>query len=104
MIDWEKQKEIIARRKKVIYKVKRILIDEVMIDIDPELISNDSPLIGRGLGLDSIDALELSISISTEFNITVNDSDFEMFGSINKITDFIISEQDKVTESTTEGE
>lgn len=66
-----------------------------MIDINPELISNDSPLIGRGLGLDSIDALELSISISTEFDITVNDSDIEMFGSINKIIDFIIEKQDE---------
>ncbi|WP_304403445.1 phosphopantetheine-binding protein [Lactobacillus hominis] len=95
MIDWKKQEEIIKRRKKIIHKVKKILIDELMIDINPELISNDSPLIGRGLGLDSIDALELSISISTEFDITVNDSDIEMYGSVNKIADFIIEKQDE---------
>ncbi len=95
MIDWKKQEAIIKRREKIIHKVKKILIDELMIDINPELISNDSPLIGRGLGLDSIDALELSISISTEFDITVNDSDIEMFGSINKIIDFIIEKQDE---------
>ena len=73
------------------FQPKEVLIN----DINPELISNDSPLIGRGLGLDSIDALELSISISTEFDITVNDSDIEMFGSINKIIDFIIEKQDE---------
>ena len=50
-------------------RLKEILIDSLMLDIDKELIMNDQPLFGRGLELDSIDALELSIGISTTFGV-----------------------------------
>lgn len=92
MINWDKQRELIERRTVIIDKIKQIIIDELAIDLDPALIENDQPLMGRGLGLDSIDALELSISVATEFNVEIDERKTEIFGSINKMTDYIIEQ------------
>lgn len=94
MINWDMQRKLIERRAEIIDKIKQIIVDELSIDIDPVLIENDQPLMGRGLGLDSIDALELSISVSTEFDVEVDERKTEIFGSINKMTDYIIEQLD----------
>lgn len=63
MINWAEERKIIKTRQEVVDEIKGILIDSLMLDIDKDLIMNDQPLFGRGLELDSIDALELSIGI-----------------------------------------
>ena len=65
MINWNEERKVIKTRQEVVDEIKEILIDSLMLDIDKELIMNDQPLFGRGLELDSIDALELSIGIVT---------------------------------------
>ena len=59
MINWNEERKVIKTRQEVVDEIKEILIDSLMLDIDKELIMNDQPLFGRGLELDSIDALEL---------------------------------------------
>ncbi|MGY3713635.1 MULTISPECIES: phosphopantetheine-binding protein [Lactococcus] len=93
MIDWKIEKKNIEKRLVIEDKIKRIIIDSLMLDLDKRLIQNDQPLFGRGLELDSIDALELSIGISTEFGITLSDDDMSIFSSINKLTDYIMENQ-----------
>ena len=68
-----------------IYKV------EAIEDITVEDIENDEPLFREGLGLDSIDALELVVAIEKIFNIIIEDEDVgkKAFASINALAKFI---------------
>lgn len=67
-----------------------------MLEIDKDLIMNDQPLFGRGLELDSIDALELSIGISTTFGVELNDDDMAVLSSVNKLADFVIENSEEL--------
>ncbi|OGU21587.1 MAG: acyl carrier protein, partial [Geobacteraceae bacterium GWF2_54_21] len=54
----------------LIEKVKQMIIDSLRIeDMSPAEIDSDAPLFGEGLGLDSIDALQLVVSMEKEFGV-----------------------------------
>ncbi len=54
-------------------KVKQTIIDSLHLeDITPDDIETDAPLFGDGLGLDSIDALELGLAMKNEFGIAIS--------------------------------
>lgn len=61
-------------------------------DVDPEAIDVDAPLFGGGLGLDSIDALELSVVLSREYGVSIKSDDEknrEIFSSIRTLAAFV---------------
>ncbi|HGC6772954.1 TPA: phosphopantetheine-binding protein [Streptococcus agalactiae] len=95
MINWAEERKIIKTRQEVVDEIKGILIDSLMLDIDKDLIMNDQPLFGRGLELDSIDALELSIGISTTFGVELND-DISILSSVNRLADFVIENSEDI--------
>lgn len=84
--------EYAGKRRMVCAAVKRIIVDQLCLDIEPEFITNDQPLFGRGLELDSIDALELAVGIFSEFSVTVSDGNSAVFSSVNTIADYIMSQ------------
>lgn len=96
MINWAEERKIIKTRQEVVDEIKGILIDSLMLDIDKDLIMNDQPLFGRGLELDSIDALELSIWISTTFGVELNDDDISILSSVNRLADFVIENSEDI--------
>jgi acyl carrier protein len=71
--------------------IKRILgndlgiSDEVIAKCDP-----DTPLLGRGIGLDSVEAMALVLSLEREFNIQIPDTDLtiELFQSIRTLSNY----------------
>lgn len=72
--------------------LKRMIIETLKIeDITVEDIENYEPLFREGLGLDSIDALELVVAIEKIFNIIIEDEDVgrKAFASINALAKFI---------------
>ena len=77
-------------------RVKELIVRRLKLDIDPTTIQNDAPLFGEGLGLDSIDALELVLGLEQEFGIKVEDEEVgvKAFASVNALVDFI--EQKKI--------
>jgi len=77
-------------------RVKELIVRRLKLDIDPTSIENDAPLFGEGLGLDSIDALELVLGLEQEFGIKVEDEEVgvKAFASVNALVDFI--EQKKI--------
>lgn len=81
------------KRKELTDRVKKVLIERLMLQYKPEEISEDSPLFGLGLGLDSVDALEIVVGVEQEFGVSITDDDMQAFRSINTIVDFIIAKQ-----------
>ncbi len=74
-------------------KIKQLIIDSLELeDITIDDITNDEPLFNDGLGLDSIDALELGMALKKEFNITLSKNKEEnkkFFYSVQTIADFV---------------
>ncbi|HSE77125.1 MAG TPA: phosphopantetheine-binding protein [Alphaproteobacteria bacterium] len=62
-------------------EVARLLIETLNLERAPEDIAPDAPLFYDGLGLDSIDALELALAISQRYGVTISSED-EMNRSI----------------------
>ena len=53
-------------------RIRRLLVETLRLEgLEPEAIADDQPLFGEGLGLDSIDALELVVALEREFGIAI---------------------------------
>ncbi len=75
-------------------RVKELIINRLQLDgVSPEDIDDAAPLFGDGLGLDSIDALELVIGIEKEFGVRIQDEEVgtKAFASVNALVDFLRS-------------
>jgi acyl carrier protein len=79
-------------------QIKLLIVKELQLeDLNPEDIGSDLPIFGRdpqggGLGLDSIDALELSIAISRTFGVTIQPDDanqHQVFASVTSLAEYI---------------
>lgn len=80
------------------YELKKQIIEELNIeDIKPEDIVDDAPLFGDGLGLDSIDALELVVLLEKNYGIKITDEEVgkRVLASINTMAEFILEEKEK---------
>ncbi len=82
----------IQKRNNFTKRVKIVLIDSLGLNMDIENIDNDTPLFGAmGLGLDSVDALELVVGIEQEFGILLGEDVQSIFYSVNTIVDYLMS-------------
>ena len=78
-------------------RVKEMIIERLKLEgMTPDQIVDDAPLFGEGLGLDSIDALELVLGIEQVFGVKIEDeaAGLKAFKSARALTDFI-AEQTK---------
>jgi acyl carrier protein len=71
-------------------RVKRVLVDRLELPIPHEWITDDQPLFGRGLELDSLDALELSMAIDQEFGTPVYEENTSLFGSVSAFIGYLL--------------
>lgn len=60
-------------------------------NVKPEDIKDDEPLFGEGLGLDSIDSIELIVMLSREYNINIQDpkEGRKILTTVNTMADYI---------------
>ena len=81
----------------LITDIKVLIIDALELeDMTPEDIDTDAPLFGDGLGLDSIDALELGLGIHKKFQVKLDAESEETrkhFYSVASLAAFIESSQ-----------
>lgn len=76
----------------VVLELKKKIIEVLNLeDMQPDDIDNDAPLFGEGLGLDSIDALELIVMMERSYGIKIKDpaAGKEIFKSVNTMADYI---------------
>lgn len=76
----------------LIPKVKQMIIDSLRIEgMSPDEIETDAPLFGEGLGLDSIDALQLVVAMEKEFGVVVPDAatGTTVFASVRSMAAYI---------------
>ncbi len=79
-------------------QIKETIISSLELeDMTPENIVDDEPLFGEGLGLDSIDSLELSMALKKKFNVkfSENEDTRKHFASVNALAAYISEEQAK---------
>ena len=76
----------------LINTIKQQIIDALNLEeMTPDQIDNDAPLFGEGLGLDSIDALELIVILDKFYGIKLKSPEEgkEVFKSVNCIADYV---------------
>jgi len=96
-------REQIENRNQLCQSIREIIVDRLMLDINPNFISNDQPLVGRGLELDSIDSLEISVAVNMELDVTITDEDSTtIFSSVNHLADFIEQKRQEADEEATQ--
>lgn len=81
----------VQRRKELTQRLKETLVDRLDLDRQTDEIPDDCLLFGVGLGLDSVDALEIVVAIESEFDIRIEDDDMQEIRSVNSIVDLIVS-------------
>jgi acyl carrier protein len=85
--------------------IKRALIEELDLRGKSEAdIDDQAPLFGAGLGLDSLDALQLAMAIEERFGVTVPEGDGgrEVFASVQAIAQFIAEKRGEAGAPVTE--
>lgn len=80
----------------LIEKLKTEIIEALNLeDLEPADIDTNAPLFGEGLGLDSIDALELIVLIEKNYGIKLQDpkDGKKVFYSVQTMADYILANQ-----------
>ena len=74
--------------------IKEMMVENLMLKVPKEEIADDLPLFGpNGLGLDSIDALELVVSLEKKFGVTVPNSETarQALATVNSIAEYVVA-------------
>jgi acyl carrier protein len=72
--------------------LKELIISSLNLgDVTPDQILDDAPLFGEGLGLDSIDALELAVAIERKYRVTIPDEAVgkKVFASVGALAQYV---------------
>ncbi len=76
--------------------LKEMMVENLMLKVSKEEIADDLPLFGpEGLGLDSIDALELVVSLEKKFGVSVPNSETarQALATVNSIHDYVLAQR-----------
>ncbi|HLO64735.1 MAG TPA: phosphopantetheine-binding protein [Azonexus sp.] len=77
-------------------EVAELIVSALNLDLAPQEIEADAPLFGDGLGLDSIDVLEVALVISKRYGLQLksdNEDNIRIFASLRALTTYIASQR-----------
>jgi acyl carrier protein len=72
--------------------IKQLIITSLNLEgVTPDQIQDEAPLFQEGLGLDSIDALELAVALERRFHVTIPDEAVgkRVFSSVNALAEYV---------------
>ena len=73
-------------------EIAALIVTALNLDVAPDTIEPDAPLYGEGLGLDSIDILEIALEVSKRYGVHLeadNDDNVRIFTSLRSLTDHV---------------
>ena len=79
-------------------EVAGLIVEALNLDIGPEAVQPDAPLYGEGLGLDSIDILEVALMVSKQYGFQLrsdSEDNVKIFSSLASLTQHIASNRTK---------
>ncbi len=83
----------------LVSELKDLLIEGLHLeDVEPDDIGLDEPLFGDGLGLDSIDALEIAVLLDRKYGVRItsgDDKNPEIFATISSLANFVAENRSK---------
>ena len=87
--------QYIARRTEVLAKIRRMLVISLSLRRRPDEIDPDTSLFGTGLGIDSIDAVEILVALEIEFGVKLLDpvDRRRQLRSVNSLVDLVLANQ-----------
>ena len=79
-------------------EIKQAIVRSLRLPMTPEEIGDSIPLFGEGLGLDSIDVLELVLELERSFGVSILDEETgkRALRSVDTIAEFIVDERAKL--------
>lgn len=84
-----------STRTELEHELKQLIVESLKLDdTAPEDIESEAPLVGDGLGLDSIDILELAMAIHRKYGVKTGSDDSQnrqVYASVRSLADFILS-------------
>lgn len=79
-------------------EVAKLIVSALNLEVDADSIGADTDLYGDGLGLDSIDILEIALVVSKQYGIqmkTDGDDNFQIFQSLRSLSAYIAEKRSK---------
>jgi acyl carrier protein len=89
----EQAQAAVDRRQDMLRRVRELLINNLHVRREPDEIDPDAPLFATGLGLDSLDAVELVVCLETAFGVRLGD-DQELrrkTRTVNSVVDTVLA-------------
>jgi len=77
-------------------RLRRLIVERLKLEVDPASIGDDQLLFGdEGLGLDSIDALELVLGVEQELGVRIEDEEVgsQVLTSVDTLADFVAAQR-----------
>ena len=77
-------------------EIAQLMVDVLNLDVRADEIDPDAPLYGQGLGLDSIDILEVALVISKRYGLQLkadSEDNHRIFSSLRNLADYVASHQ-----------
>lgn len=83
-------------KEKLKTELKHLIVETLRLeDVKPDDIIDDAPLFGEGLGLDSVDALEIVVALEKTYGVIIEDEEVgkKAFASIDVLADFVLEKK-----------
>jgi acyl carrier protein len=84
----------LERREQMLARIRRLLIVSLGLRREPDEIDPDTSLFGTGLGIDSVDAVEIVVALEIEFGVKLQDPVLRRLAlrSVNSLVDLVLAQ------------